>query len=138
MLVRTSRAAARGGFTLTEVLVVVAIIVVLAAIAVPTVLNRLDDAKIDLAKAHIKGTLVPAVSQHTLRSPDGAYPATLQELVNPTADGKSPLLRPEQLIDPWGREYQYVYPGTRNVNGEPDIWSTGPNGNDPAKFIGNW
>lgn len=137
MLVRTSRAAARGGFTLTEVLVVVAILVVLAALAVPTVINALGDAKIDIAKAHIKGTLVPRVTQYSLRNPEGAYPTTLHELVTPP-DGKSPLLRPEELIDPWGREYQYAYPGTRNTNGEPDIWSTGPNPNDSTKYIGNW
>jgi len=142
MILRTTRkvaaAASRRAFTLTEMLVVVAIIVVLASIAVPTTLYVLTEQKINIAKAHIKATLVGAVNQYKLRPSNETNqpPQSLEELVTPT-DGNAPILKPEALIDPWGRQYQYVFPGQHNPD-EPDIWSQGPNPGDESSKIGNW
>jgi len=127
MILRTPRtvAAARAGFTLTEMLVVVAIIVVLAAIAVPTTMFLLGESREDIAHAHIKGTLIPACNIFKTRHPEERYPHTLEELITQDQEtGRMPLLKPEALRDPWGQQYQYQLV----ESGEPKIWTISPNG----------
>ena len=131
------------GFTLIEVLVVVAILGILAAIVVPQIMNRPDEAKRVAAKADI-GAIVQALKIYRLDN--GFYPATDQGLAalvqkpttNPVPGNWKPLL--ERLPkDPWGGDYQYLYPGVR---GEIDVFSLGADrargGEGNSADIGNW
>ena len=132
MIVRTPRRqSARSAFTLTEMLVVVAIILALAAIAVPITFAVLDSSKRDIAKAQIKGTLVPAVERYrtdSTNNPEGALPSSLDDLLNSPKAG----LKPDQLDDPWGQRYQYSQQSSHG--NEYDIWSQGSGGVP----VGNW
>jgi general secretion pathway protein G len=131
MRLRNCRATGRGGFTLMELLVVVAILVVLAGAAVPMYLKYLDDAKSSMAWTNAK-TLEHVADTYNIKM--GNYPTSLQELAVRGSDGK-PYIEEKDLLDPFGREYQYAYPGQHSTVGKPDIWSTGKDGN---ALIGNW
>jgi len=137
MTVRTSRTAARrmvrAGFTLMELLVVVALLVVLAGTGGVIYMNYLESAKEDVAKSQVQ-VLTEAAQMYQIRT--GSYPPDLNTLTQPTADGKPASLEVSALIDPWQRPYQYQYPGQHHAGqNKPDIWSTGQNGNEQ---IGNW
>jgi general secretion pathway protein G len=126
----------RGGFTLMEMLVVVAILVVLAGAAVPIYLKYLDEAKIDRARVDCK-TLEGACLAYKLKH--GDFPPSLLALTQPAPDGGLPSFEPGALQDPWQREYQYAAQGPHMSGyGKPDIWSLGPRPNDPNGIIGNW
>ncbi|HYC37627.1 MAG TPA: type II secretion system major pseudopilin GspG [Usitatibacter sp.] len=131
------------GFTLIEVLVVVAILGILAAIVVPRIMDRPDEAKRVAAKADIGG-IVQALKLYRLDN--GFYPATDQGLgalvqrptTNPVPNNWKPYL--ERLPrDPWGGDYQYLHPG---VKGEIDVFSLGADrargGEGNNADIGNW
>ena len=136
MVRRDKPTVVRGGFTLMEMLVVVAIIVVLAGVAVPMYMGRLEDAKKDRAKVDVK-TLTQTCETYRLKY--GDFPATLEVLCQPPPDGGIPYLEPTALLDPWNREYQYMPQGQHNaMYGKPDIWSLGSNPGDAASIIGNW
>jgi general secretion pathway protein G len=133
---RQQRALVRGGFTLMEMLVVVAILVMLAGAAVPIYMKYLDEARKDRAKVDVK-TISQVVETYMLKY--GEPPASLQVLCQPTPDGGRPYLEIDALKDPWGREYQYAPNGPHNAHlGKPDVWSLGPRLNDPNGMIGNW
>lgn len=135
MLHREQRTRRRpSGFTLLEVLVVVAIIVVLAGAAVPMFMNRLEEAKVRSAWSQ---TRIILQTCNTYRLANNDYPQTLQELVAPPAGGK-PYLKEADLMDPWGHPYQYQPVGANNQQGEPDISSQGPNAADASGVIGSW
>jgi general secretion pathway protein G len=130
-----TRSATRGGFTLLEMMVVVAILVVLAGTGGVIYLRFLEDARKDTAKAQTR-ILAQTVAAYQVKY--GDYPASLESLTQPT-DGGRPYLEPSALIDPWGRAYQYAVPGQHHpTTGEPDIWSQGPNVADPNGMLGNW
>ena len=137
MIVRTSRVAARStfraGFTLMELLVVVALLVVLAGTGGVIYMNYLEGAKEDVAKSQVQ-VLTEAAQMYQIKT--GSYPPDLNTLTQPTADGKAASLEVSALIDPWQRPYQYQYPGQHHPGqNKPDVWSTGPDGNQQ---IGNW
>ena len=130
-------------FTLIEVLVVVVILGILAAIIAPRLMDRPDEAKRVAAKADV-GALVQALKLYRLDN--GFYPTTEQGLValvqrpttNPVpGNWKNYLDRLPK--DPWGSDYQYLNPGVR---GEIDVFSLaadrarGGEGNNAD--IGNW
>ncbi len=130
-------------FTLIEVLVVVAILGILAAIVVPRIMDRPDEAKRVAAKADI-GAIVQALKLYRLDN--GNYPTTDQGLgalvqrptTTPVPGNWKPYL--EHLPkDPWGSDYQYLSPG---VKGEIDVFSLGSDrargGEGNAADIGNW
>jgi general secretion pathway protein G len=128
--------AVRAAFTLMEMLVVVAIIVVLAGAGGVIYMRHLDDAKKDTARSQCK-ILGQTASAYQLKY--GDFPASLEALTQPTADGGKPFLEPSALIDPWGRPYQYANPGSHHpATGEPDVWSQGASMADPNGVIGNW
>jgi general secretion pathway protein G len=131
MQLRKCRTSNRSGFTLMELLVVVAILVVLAGAAVPMYMKYLDDAKTQMAWTNAK-TLEHVADTYNIKM--GNYPTSLQELAVPGSDGK-PYIEQKDLLDPFQHEYQYAYPGQHSTVGKPDIWSTGKDG---TMQIGNW
>ena len=117
------------GFTLIELMVVLVIIGVLAALIVPNVLDRADDAKATAARTDVN-MLTQQLKLYKLDNQ--RYPSAeqgLEALVRkPTAGTIPPNWKPylDKLpADPWGRPYQYVNPG---VKGEIDVFSYGADG----------
>ncbi|HCE08198.1 MAG TPA: type II secretion system protein GspG [Oxalobacteraceae bacterium] len=139
-----ARTAARG-FTLIEIMVVVVIMGILAALVVPKLMGRTDDARIMAAKQDIS-TVMQALKLYKLDNQ--RYPTTeqgLQALVakpttGPAADGwKTGGYIDKLPKDPWGNPYQYLSPG---VKGEVDVFSLGadgqPGGAGNDADIGSW
>ena len=132
------------GFTLLEIIVVVAIIAILAAYIAPKVTGRVDDARISKAKSDIR---VLESSLELYKLDNFVYPSNdqgLEALVNKPSGSNTRNWRDGGYIkkltkDPWGNEYRYVYPGS---NGEFDVSSLGSDaaagGADEAADIGNW
>ncbi|MBC7393637.1 MAG: type II secretion system major pseudopilin GspG [Variovorax sp.] len=130
-------------FTLTELMVVLVIIGVLAALIVPNVIERADDARVTAAKTDVNN-LMQALKLYRLDNQ--RYPTAEQGLqallVRPTAGPAAPNWKPyvEKLPnDPWGRSYQYMNPG---IKGEIDVLSLGadgqPGGEGKNADIGSW
>jgi general secretion pathway protein G len=117
---RTGRGAARAGFTLMELLVVVAILVVLAAVATPLYINYLEQSKVKIARAEavrLSGELKNFAITH-----DGEYPP----------EGSWDLLPMEKKppLDPWNQPYQWALSESAQaevVLAVPVVWSGGPN-----------
>jgi general secretion pathway protein G len=143
LLSRSRRRLRQAGFTLIELMVVLVIIGVLAALIVPNVLDRADDARATAAKTDVTN-LMQALRMYRLdnqRYPSGEQ--GLQALVvkpttNPVPMNWKPYL--EKLPnDPWGRPYQYLNPG---VKSEIDVMSFGadgqPGGEGKNADIGSW
>jgi general secretion pathway protein G len=117
------------GFTLIELMVVLAIIGVLAALIVPNVLGRADDARITAARTDV-GNLMQALKLYKLDNQ--RFPTTEQGLnaliLKPTTEPVPGNWKPylDKLpSDPWGRPYQYLNPG---LKGEVDVLSFGADG----------
>jgi general secretion pathway protein G len=135
----------QSGFTLLEVMVVVVILGILAALVVPKIISRPDEARIIAAK-HDMASLMQALKLYRLDNQ--RYPTTeqgLQALVSQPATTPLPLNWKaggyiERLPrDPWGNPYQYLNPGVR---GEMDVFSFGgdgaPGGERNDADIGSW
>ena len=142
-LLRTPRRWVQAGFTLIELMVVLVIIGVLAALIVPNVLDRADDARATAARTDV-ANLMQALKLYKLDNQ--RFPTAeqgLQALVaRPAAQPAPPNWRPylEKLPnDPWGRPYQYLNPG---VKGEIDVMSFGADGQAGGEGknadIGSW
>jgi len=131
------------GFTLLELLVVLAIMGMLAAIIAPTVIKYLGSSRTQTAKVQIQNVMQ---GLELFRVDVGRYP-TQQEgliaLVNPTPTAPNwngPYLKKESAIhDPWGNPYLYQIPGQ---HGEVDVYSLGqdkaPGGTGEAQDVGSW
>ncbi len=133
------------GFTLIEVMVVVVILSILAAVVVPRIMDNPDKARIAKTKQDIRA-LESALNLYRLDN--FQYPTTDQGL---DALIEKPTSAPEPRnwkaggyidrlpTDPWGNPYQYLSPGE---HGEIDIYSLGadgqPGGEGLAADIGNW
>ncbi len=133
------------GFTLIEVMVVIVILGILAAVVVPRVMDNPDKARTVKAKQDIR-TLESALNMYKLDNFN--YPSTdqgLESLVTEPAGSPEPknwksggyIMRLPK--DPWGNEYQYLSPG---VNGVVDVFTYGADsqegGEEAGVDIGNW
>lgn len=136
--------ARRRGFTLMEVLLVLAILGVIMAMVLPQLLGRQKQANIDATKLSIRG-LEQALDLYALDH-DGEYPVTnvgLQALLAPAGNDnrwKGPYLKDTSTLplDAWGNPMQYEYPG-KYQQGKPDIWSWGPDKQSGSEDdISNW
>ena len=133
------------GFTLIEIMIVVVIIGLLAAVIMPQLLSRVDDARVAKARQDIQA-IETALTMYRLDN--SKYPTTdqgLRALVQQPTDPSITHWRPGGYVqkasrDPWGHDYQYVYPGTHG--GEYDLFSLGadnqPGGKGVDADIGNW
>jgi len=141
-MMRTSR---QRGFTLLEVMVVVVILGILAALIVPKIISRPDDARVVAAKQDI-ASVMQALKLYRLDN--HRYPSTEQGLqalvVRPTTTPIPPDWKAGGYLDrlpkdPWGNPYQYLNPG---LHGEVDIVSFGsdgePGGEGNDADIGSW
>ena len=138
-----SRRTRASGFTLIEIMVVIVILGVLAALIVPRVMNRPDEARVVAARQDI-ASIMQALKLYRLDNQ--RYPTTeqgLQALVTrPTAGPPAPNWKAyldKMPIDPWGKPYQYLSPG---IKGEIDVFSLGadgqPGGTGVDADIGSW
>lgn len=125
------RLSRRAAFTLLEVLVVVAILVILATVASIAVTRNLDDAK--KSQAHLKAAAIAKAMESYYISPNSGntYPLTIQDLVSPSWGGSSFLNDPQaDRVDPWGKEYQ-IQPAAAadgSTQGKPLVFTTSPDG----------
>lgn len=133
------------GLTLIEIMVVIVIMGVLAAIIVPSVMDRPDEARVAAARQETI-TILNALQMYKLDN--RVYPSTeqgLAALIKPaTIAPLPPAFRasgylPKLPKDPWGNPYQYLNPG---VHGPVDIWSLGADGQSGGEGvdadIGSW
>ena len=140
-----SLSARQSGFTLIEVMVVVVILGILAAVVVPRIMDEPDKARAAKARQDIR-VLESALNLYRLDNYQ--YPSTqqgLEALVSrPSGDPPAPNWKSGGYIqslpkDPWGNQYQYLSPG---VKSEIDIYTLGadnrPGGEGGNADIGNW
>ena len=133
------------GFTLIEILLVVTIILILAAMVVPNLAGRGEQARKATAKADIQANISGALDLYELDI--GSYPTTGQGmnalLEKPSAspvpeNWNGPYLKKKKIpVDPWGREYVYASPGSHNTD-DFDLSSLGKDGVESADDITNW
>jgi general secretion pathway protein G len=139
---RTNLSRSRQGFTLIELLLVLAILGILAAIVVPKMAGRSEDARKQAAVTQISAF---KTALNTFEVDNGYYPkgqSGLMDLIKTPRDAQNwhgPYLDTDSVPkDPWGRDYVYVCPGKHNTSSY-DISSPGPDGqagNDDDVF--NW
>jgi len=122
----------RAAFTLMEMLVVVAIIVALAGIGGFFIMGQLVSGQKDAAYAQVNGPLTQACQAYFVANQH--YPQSLEVLLQKDARGTVYLDKPDALVDPWGKRYQYDANGPNNQGLKPDIWTVHADG----QMIGNW
>ena len=134
-----SPSALEGGFTLIEILLVVIIIGVLVSLVAPRLAGRSEEARKQAAKADIDGGI--ALSLDLYEVDNGHYPPKLDDLLTKPSDAsnwKGPYLKKGLPKDPWGNDYNYRMPGTRNTSSY-DLFSVGPDKQEgSADDIVNW
>lgn len=123
----------RRGFTLLELLVVLAIIATLVGLVAPSIFRNVGDAKADAAKSQLE---IFGLALDAYRLDNDAYPTTAQGLealwTKPTTgdlprNWRGPYLRKDVPLDPWKRPYTYVAPGVENPTSY-DLYTMGRDG----------
>ncbi len=134
------------GFTLIELLVTLAIIATLAAIVAPSLFGNISDARQKTARSQIQ---ILSLALDAYRLDCDTVPTTEQGLEalhslpvsDPPANWKGPYLRQLVPLDPWGRPYVYVAPGTANP-GSYDLYTLGkdgkPGGDGESADVTSW
>lgn len=135
----------QSGFTMIEIMLVVIIIGILAAMVIPNIAGRGKQARVAAARADIEANITTALDLYELDN--GGYPTTEQGLAaliqkpssSPVPENwNGPYLKKRTVpIDPWGKEYGYLSPGARNKE-EFDLFSYGPDGVESRDDIVNW
>jgi general secretion pathway protein G len=129
----TRHAEGRAGFTLIEILVVIAVLAMLAALVAPNVFQHVGTAKDATARSQIE---LLGAGLDAYRLDNGRYPTTDQGLdalqvaptLHPIPDNwRGPYLRKAVPLDPWGNPYIYLSPGEANPRGY-DLLSLGADG----------
>jgi len=137
--IRLNRLRQTQGFTLVEMLLVLVILATLAAIVIPKMAGRSQQAKVTSAQTQINSL---ELALDAFEVDNGYYPKTgaLDDLVEQPAGAtnwKGPYLKKIPL-DPWGGPYTYDYPGKHNPSGY-DLMSNGPDGQAGTEDdITNW
>ena len=133
------------GFTMIEIILVVVIIGILAAMVVPNLAGRGEKARKAAAKADIEANLSSSIDMYEIDN--GKYPTTeqgLKALIEQPATAPAPtnwngpyLKKKKVPLDPWGKEYVYTSPGVHNAE-DYDLSSYGHDGVESADDIVNW
>lgn len=131
----------RRGFTILEILIVIALIAALAGASIVALDKLFSGGQDQIAQTFVDSGIDPALMAYRLNM--GRYPNTAEGLAAlrtaPSGAGdkwKGPYVESD-VIDPWGNPYQYRYPGTRNTD-KYDVWSFGADGVESGDDIGNW
>jgi general secretion pathway protein G len=135
------------GFTLMELIVVLAIIAVLASLVAPEVLRNASDARTQGARSQIE---MFGLALEAYRLDNGVYPSTNQGLTalrtlpvsgEVPRNWRGPYVRRTIPDDPWGRQYQFISPGRENPDSY-DLYSLGrdgrPGGSGEDADITSW
>lgn len=130
----------RRGFTLVEVMVVLAILGLLISVALPRFSGRTEEARIQTTRLQIENL---SAALDAFEFDCGRYPSTLEGLaalktepVN-TPGWKGPYMKKSIPVDPWKNTYVYVSPGIKSV--DYDVYSFGPDRQDGSEDdIGSW
>lgn len=123
---------ARSGFTLLELLIVLAIIVSLAAMVAPNLLSSQQDAAVSTTRADIRN-IETAIKTKAIKMggtyEEGSGSEIIEKLIEPyefNGQQQQPVME-DLKKDPWGNQFQYSY---SNGDVKPKVWSFGPNGSD--------
>lgn len=137
----TKRRNPRSGFSLVEMLIVIALIAIIGTLLIGRIGNLFGSSQEDVARQFVQNSLTAPLLKY--RIDVGSYPSTeegIAALLNAPA-GKANRWRGPYIDripeDPWGNPYQYRFPGTHNRDGY-DLWSFGPDGSGDSSVIGNW
>jgi len=136
----TRNVRSRRAFTLIELLLVLVILGVLAALVVPRFTDRSRQARETAAKTDISriSTAITAFEIDTGRFPSNEEGlAALISAPGNVQGWRGPYLERGMPTDPWGNQYVYRYPGQRNPSGF-DLYSLGADGREGTDDIGNW
>jgi general secretion pathway protein G len=122
-----------------ELLLVLVILALIGGLVLPGIIGKAEGAKVKAAASQVS-RLAMAVESYYLDT--GVTPESLEQLITDsgdTAGWNGPYVKPSSLKDPWGREYEYEYPGE---HGDFDIISYGadgqPGGEDRNKDVNRW
>ncbi len=136
---RHLRLTTQHGFTLVELLLVLMILALIGGLVLPGIIGKAEGAKVKAAASQVS-RLSMAVESYYLDT--GSTPDSLEQLVTESGDTSGwngPYVKPSSLKDPWGRDYDYKYPGE---HGDFDIVSLGadgqPGGEDRNADINSW
>lgn len=131
----------RRGFTLLELMIVLAILAVIVGLVLPNLLGAQKKAMVKNAKIQVHS--VEEAAEHYAADHDGEFPASL-DLLMASPGGNDPKWKGPYLKggktpnDPWSNPIQYTYPGSHNSD-LPDIWSMGPDKQSgTADDVSNW
>ena len=129
----------QGGFTLVELLLVLVILALIGGLVLPGIIGKAESAKTKVAASQVS-RMSMAVESYYLDT--GNTPDSLEDLVNEPGDANGwngPYIKASSLKDPWGRDYEYTYPGEHS---EFDIVSMGadgqPGGEGKNADLNNW
>ena len=131
----------KNGFTLIEIMLVVIIIGILAAMVIPNLAGRGEQARVSTAKADIEANLPAALDLYELDN--GKYPASddggltaLTQKPSSANNWNGPYIE-KKPVDPWGHEYVYRSPGNHRTY-DYDLYSLGHDGVEGSDDVTNW